>query len=72
MGVWKLLLQYYTESEFRSVVAIFPQIDVFHCCKLSLPPDQKGTYLVLKGVRCSCAHFKSGASISHLTASPIL
>jgi hypothetical protein len=29
--------------------------------------EEEGTYLVLKGVRCSCAHFKSGASISHLT-----
>jgi hypothetical protein len=28
----------------------------------------KGTYLVLKGVRCSCAHLKSGASILYLTA----
>jgi hypothetical protein len=26
-----------------------------------------GTYLVLKRVRCSCAHFKSGASILHST-----
>jgi hypothetical protein len=57
MGVWKLLLQYYTESEFRSVVAIFPQIDVFHCCKLSLPPDQKGTYLVVNGGGCSWGQF---------------
>jgi hypothetical protein len=27
-----------------------------------------GTYLVLKGVRCSYAYFKSGASIMHSTA----
>jgi hypothetical protein len=27
-----------------------------------------GTYLVLKGVPCSCAHFKSGVSILHSTA----
>jgi hypothetical protein len=29
----------------------------------------KGTYLVLKGVRCSSAHFKSETSISHRAAS---
>jgi hypothetical protein len=31
-----------------------------------------GTCPVLKWVRCSCAYFKSGASISHLTAALIL
>jgi hypothetical protein len=31
-----------------------------------------GTYLVLKGVRCSCAHFKSGASILYSTTPAIL
>jgi hypothetical protein len=31
-----------------------------------------GTYPVLKGVPCSHAHFKSGTSILHLTAAPIL
>jgi hypothetical protein len=34
----------------------------------SLFMEAVGTYLVLKGVRCSCVHFKSGASILHSTA----
>jgi hypothetical protein len=42
---------------------------------LVLEPEQHrflGTYLVLKGVRCSRAHFKSGTSIQHLTEALIL
>jgi hypothetical protein len=30
--------------------------------------EHKGTYLVLKGVRCSSTHFRSETSISHLAA----